>query len=451
MPLVSVLMPAYNHEEYVSSAVESVLGQTHKNLELIVIDDASSDGTWAVLQSFQDHRLRRYRHDRNQGAHATLNEAMALAQGEYIAILDSDDRYDPRRLERLLSEVGRASGNDVFIFSDVDFIGPTGGGIADHPRAQGYKTQRKRWETLSPASWFFASNLAMTTSNFFFSRSLANRVGDFSPLRYTHDWDWALRATLQGTIPLWVREDLLAYRVHGANTLSEGDLWRHIHENSYVQARALLSLGKQLGEGSPEGKAHGEDILLALMGNESLHPISLLCYLVYGLAGTENLCLLDCAGGGSTGWRLQRLAEAVACPPGVFRSMAHLAERERAIVVQAAMLDERWQAMEQMRREIAGQKAMVEDRWATIQQMSGEIASRNQWIDDLSTVVKEKEHCISAQGTMLDERWQAMEQMGKEIAQRDAQLETARAEIQKLNRNLFIRAGRYLRRMLAAL
>ncbi|EDZ68391.1 glycosyl transferase, group 2 family protein [Nitrosococcus oceani AFC27] len=441
-------MPAYNHEEYVSSAVESVLGQTHKKLELIVIDDASSDGTWAVLQSFQDHRLRRYRHDRNQGAHATLNEAMALAQGEYIAILDSDDRYDPRRLERLLSEAGRASGNDVFIFSDVDFIGPTGGGIADHPRAQGYKMLRKRWETLSPASWFFASNLAMTTSNFFFSRSLANRVGDFSPLRYTHDWDWALRATLQGAIPLWIREDLLAYRVHGANTLSEGDLWRHIHENSYVQTKALLSLGKRLGEENPEGKAHGEDILLALMSNESLHPVSLLCYLVYGLAGVEDPRLLNFASGDSTGWWLQRLAEAVACPPEVFRSIAHLAGQAKAVAVQAAMLDERWQAMEQMRQEIVGQKAMIEERWAIIQRMNGEIASRDQWITDLDALVKEKDQCIAGQAAMIEERWDIIQRMGSEIASRDNQIEMMQAEIVKLNRNFFVRATKYLKRML---
>ena len=57
-PLVSVLMPAYNHAPYVRAAVESVLGQTYGNLEFIVIDDASSDATWDVLQTFEDERLR---------------------------------------------------------------------------------------------------------------------------------------------------------------------------------------------------------------------------------------------------------------------------------------------------------------------------------------------------------------------------------------------------------
>ncbi|MFZ3174895.1 MAG: glycosyltransferase family A protein, partial [Thiobacillus sp.] len=88
-PLVSVLMPAYKHAPYVRAAVESVLGQTYGNLELIAIDDASPDATWTVLQSFEDARLRRYRHDANQGAHATLNEALGMARGEFVAIINS--------------------------------------------------------------------------------------------------------------------------------------------------------------------------------------------------------------------------------------------------------------------------------------------------------------------------------------------------------------------------
>src|SRR5690606_672449 len=111
------------------------------------------------------------------------------------AILNSDDVYVPCRIKRLLSAAGQSGGNEAFVFSDVDFIGPSGTQVPHHPRAQSYQALRGHCETLIPANWFFAGNLAMTTSNFFFSRSLANRVGSFFPLRYTHDWDWALRAS----------------------------------------------------------------------------------------------------------------------------------------------------------------------------------------------------------------------------------------------------------------
>lgn len=452
MPLVSAIIPAYNHESYVSSAVESVLGQTHQNLELIVIDDASQDGTWEILQSFQDSRLRLRRHDTNRGADATLNEGVALAQGEYIAILNSDDAYAPHRIQRLLSAAGQSSGNDVFVFSDVDFIGPSGTPIPHHPRAQSYNTLRSHCETLGPANWFFAGNLAITTSNFFFSHSLANRVGGFFPLRYTHDWDWALRAGQHRT-PIWVRENLLAYRVHEANTLSEDDLWRHIHENSYVQAKALLSLGLRSGN-SPEAEACVEALLLALMQNESFHPLSLLCYLIYGLAGVEEQRLLEFAAGDGVGWRLQQMAEAVSCPPEVFRSIQQLAEQADVISSQASMLAERWQAMQQMSGEIANrdqwiaelnvlvkekdeciasQAAMIEERWHIIQQMNDEIANRDE--------------CIASQAAMIEERWHIIQQVNGEIANRDNQIEAMQAEIAKLNRNFFIRATRYLKRI----
>jgi GT2 family glycosyltransferase len=435
-PLVSILIPAYNHAQYVGAAVESVLGQTHEHLELIAIDDASQDDTWAVLQSFQDKRLQRCRHAANQGAPATLNEAMALARGEYIAILNSDDIYDPRRIERLLVEIARSGDREAFVFSDVAFIDAAGREIHDHPRARNYQALRSYCEALSPTSWFFAGNPAISTSNFFFSRSLARRVGDFSSLRYTHDWDWAFRAMGYGTLS-WVQEGLLAYRVHQTNTLSEDDLWRHIHENSYVQACALLSL--QLGEGNDsEPLVRAEEILLALMRNESLHPLSLLCYLAYGLAGVDTKRLLELTvSNGCTSWFLSHVADAASCVKEIFYSLELLKDQVSTVPMQAAMLEERWQAMQHMQQEIV---------------------NRDRWIADLNAFLQEKERCIVSQAALIEERWDAIQQMSGEIANRDRQIKiqqaevaAKQAEIARLNRNFFIRATRYLKRKLSAL
>jgi glycosyltransferase involved in cell wall biosynthesis len=76
----------------------SVLAQTLGDLELIVIDDASRDGTWDAIQSIRDPRLRAFRHKDNQGAHVTLNEGLGLASGDFLAILNSDDAFHPERL-----------------------------------------------------------------------------------------------------------------------------------------------------------------------------------------------------------------------------------------------------------------------------------------------------------------------------------------------------------------
>jgi hypothetical protein len=90
-PLVSVIMPVYNAEAYVSAAVESILNQTFTDFEFIIVDDGSSDGTPAILDGFRDRRLVRLRHAQNQGYVYGLNEGLQLARGQLIARLDADD------------------------------------------------------------------------------------------------------------------------------------------------------------------------------------------------------------------------------------------------------------------------------------------------------------------------------------------------------------------------
>jgi glycosyltransferase involved in cell wall biosynthesis len=108
-PKISVIVPAFNHEAYIVDALHSVLAQTLGDLELIVIDDASRDGTWDAIQSIRDPRLRAFRHKDNQGAHVTLNEGLGLASGDFLAILNSDDAFHPERLERLVGALGNSA------------------------------------------------------------------------------------------------------------------------------------------------------------------------------------------------------------------------------------------------------------------------------------------------------------------------------------------------------
>src|SRR5690606_14874933 len=96
-PLVSVIIPSYNHAPYVRQAVESALAQSVR-VEVLVRDDASTDESWDVLQAIDDPRVRLWRNDVNLGAHETLQRALADARGDYLAILNSDDRYAPDRL-----------------------------------------------------------------------------------------------------------------------------------------------------------------------------------------------------------------------------------------------------------------------------------------------------------------------------------------------------------------
>jgi succinoglycan biosynthesis protein ExoO len=97
-----VIIPAYNTEAYIGKAIQSVLDQTWRSLEVVVVDDGSTDGTAAVVKSFADDRVKLFQNPHNMGAGATRNHAIQQSQGEWIAVLDSDDWYAPERLERLM-------------------------------------------------------------------------------------------------------------------------------------------------------------------------------------------------------------------------------------------------------------------------------------------------------------------------------------------------------------
>ncbi len=103
-PLVSVVMPSYNAAAYIREAIESVIGQTVTDWELIVIDDGSADDSLQIAQSYaaKDPRVRVMRNEQNAGVARTRNRAIEAAQGRYIAFLDSDDAWYPEKLQRQL-------------------------------------------------------------------------------------------------------------------------------------------------------------------------------------------------------------------------------------------------------------------------------------------------------------------------------------------------------------
>lgn len=102
-PLVSVVLPAYNAGNYVLEAVNSILNQTFVNIELIVVDDCSTDDTLQKLQSLDDNRIKIILQKENKGYPWAMNEAIALARGKYIARMDADDISHPQRIEKQIS------------------------------------------------------------------------------------------------------------------------------------------------------------------------------------------------------------------------------------------------------------------------------------------------------------------------------------------------------------
>lgn len=247
MAEISVIIPSYNHARYIERAVSSVLSQTHEDLELIIVDDGSTDHSLQVLGEIHDSRMKVLEQP-NLGAHAAINNGLREARGDYLSILNSDDYYAPERLEKIITvlknhpEIGLASSHLKIIDENDLTLGIKHGyqdcepWLLDHP-----ESSFRAAESLKDA--LLTENYLATTSNFMFPRRILGRVGDFRPLRFTHDWDFALRVSKQADLAL-VEEPLLSYRVHAQNTIRE-DLAAMIFEICWILAMHLPDDSRQ--------------------------------------------------------------------------------------------------------------------------------------------------------------------------------------------------------------
>lgn len=145
--LVSIVMPAYNCEKYVVEAINSVLAQTYRNWELLVLDDGSKDKTLQIIEEFsqKDSRIKSLPNGKNLGVSATRNRGIELASGDWIAFLDSDDMWEPEKLEKQFEIVEKKSAE--FLFTGSSYINEEGEpykGIFEVPEKITYKKLRNQ-------------------------------------------------------------------------------------------------------------------------------------------------------------------------------------------------------------------------------------------------------------------------------------------------------------------
>lgn len=215
-------MPAYNHQEYVGEAIESVLNQSFRDFEFVIVNDGSTDRTEEVIWKYSDPRII-YRLQQNSDAFNAINSGIALAGGEYLAIINSDDVYHPERLDKLLTVMKQKEA--VLGFTGLELI-DSGSKKVRHPEhpliklLAGLTEVFKQSGSLKQA--LLTGNMAITTTNIIFSRRLVDTIGTFRPYRYAHDYDFILRtlAAFPDRI-VYIPEPLLSYRVHNRNTITE--------------------------------------------------------------------------------------------------------------------------------------------------------------------------------------------------------------------------------------
>lgn len=202
MPLVSVIIPTYNRVDLVSDAVNSVLNQTYRNIELIVVDDGSTDNTKEVLLAYGKRIKYFYKH--NDGNANARNYGVNKARGKYIAFLDHDDIWHPERLEKLIGYIERNNHYSAII-SEVEFVDID-------CKTLSYSNYKDGFPVCEDALSYALKNLLDLFSNLIIKRDTMLALGEIDEsLKAASDIDFYLRIAAKYKIALY-GEPLLKYR-----------------------------------------------------------------------------------------------------------------------------------------------------------------------------------------------------------------------------------------------
>ncbi|MEM0993255.1 MAG: glycosyltransferase [Bacteroidota bacterium] len=204
--LISVVLPVFNGAKYLRTAVESILNQSYSDFELLVLDDASTDDTIAIIESYEDKRIRLLKAEKNEGIVARLNEGIRQAKGKYIARMDADDISMPHRLERQIQFLQT--------HSMVALVGSNAYLIDEQNRQQRQATQ------LPLSSESIQVRLLFKTA--FLHPSVMIRTEIVRSFLYDVDFqfieDYELWLRMKEHLLANIEEPLLYYRFHASNT-----------------------------------------------------------------------------------------------------------------------------------------------------------------------------------------------------------------------------------------
>lgn len=219
-PLVSVIVGVYNKERYVGECLRSVLAQTYPHFELIVVDDASTDGSLAEIGKIEDGRIRLVQMPANSGLPAIpRNRGLALARGEYVAFLDADDRWLDQKLQKQVD----------FMRKRPEFsLTHTGCYVID---SAGMRKEIRHQGSVPPSGEYFRGLMKhcwICLSTVMLRRDLVDKIGLFneSPDYLTgEDWEFFWRTARYHPIG-FLEEPLAEYRKHENNICKIGWNWR---------------------------------------------------------------------------------------------------------------------------------------------------------------------------------------------------------------------------------
>ena len=233
--LISVLMPVYNVRAYIKEAVDSILKQSYSNLELIIVDDCSTDGTYEILQEISrgDLRIRLFRNQKNSKICKSLNYALAHSRGELIGRMDGDDVSEPERFHKLKAYLDQ--------HPDIALVGSDLVGINEEGTVFNMKIYPHTAKSIEMGNKCISS-----VSHFWLARyEIYEKLNGYREVPYVEDYDFLLRGELQGFRYANVNEALYRIRLRSGNTVSTNGL-RQRKAVEYVQA--LHKTEKKVGK-----------------------------------------------------------------------------------------------------------------------------------------------------------------------------------------------------------
>lgn len=207
-PLVSVIIPCYNHEIYVEEALNSVFGQTYKNIELIVVDDGSSDNSVLIIEKIKKIHNFTFISQKNMGVCKTLNKAISLSRGKYVAVLASDDYWDLSKIEKQVNCLEQNIKSEFCFTQAIEF---------DNKNQKNNKIFPKKTRMKNTINKLFLRN-NIPAGSMVFTRHLYEKVGFFDETLKFEDWDFIIRCFVQTEFSVVV-EPLLYYRSHETNVM----------------------------------------------------------------------------------------------------------------------------------------------------------------------------------------------------------------------------------------
>lgn len=223
--LVSIVIPLYNQEKFITQALDSIYNQSYSNIEVIIIDNGSNDRSVTKVEEYLANKKSAkkaiFMKQQTKGIHEILNLGFFIASGDWLTILLPDDSYPPNRIERLLKE------NKPFVFSFVNPIDENGIKLPPtHPWVLEYEECKfKLFHQNIPSLGFifFKRNIVVTSGNLFFSKELFHKVGPFQDYKFAYDLDFILRALIFEE-PVLIKDPLYYYRVFKNNEINAFNL-----------------------------------------------------------------------------------------------------------------------------------------------------------------------------------------------------------------------------------